>query len=123
MENSNQQAALFQAKRETVAIRLGEPGALKKLKQLIKIKHNKKTKLEELMFSLIITIISIALVAALALATIHYGGTAFNMAEEGTQAESKAYAKDVDAFNTYFADLFQTSKFYQRFNEGAYKAT
>ena len=30
------------------------------------------------MFSLIITIISIALVAALALATIYYGGTAFN---------------------------------------------
>ena len=30
------------------------------------------------MFSLIITIISIALVAALALATIYYGGSAFN---------------------------------------------
>jgi len=38
------------------------------------------------MFSLIITIISIALVAALALATIYYGGTAFN---RGT-AEAKA---------------------------------
>jgi len=38
------------------------------------------------MFSLIITIISIALVAALALATIYYGGTAFNRGS----AEAKA---------------------------------
>ncbi|KWT98295.1 MULTISPECIES: hypothetical protein [unclassified Variovorax] len=38
------------------------------------------------MFSLIITIISIALVAALALATIYYGGTAFNKGA----AEAKA---------------------------------
>lgn len=38
------------------------------------------------MFSLIITIISIALVAALALATIYYGGTAFNKGS----AEAKA---------------------------------
>lgn len=38
------------------------------------------------MFSLIITIISIALVAALALATIYYGGSAFNKGS----AEAKA---------------------------------
>lgn len=38
------------------------------------------------MFSLIITIISIALVAALALATIYYGGTAFNKGSEQASA-------------------------------------
>lgn len=41
------------------------------------------------MFSLIITIISIALVAALAVATIYYGGDAFN------QGSSKAKASTV----------------------------
>jgi hypothetical protein len=38
------------------------------------------------MFSLIITIISIALVAALALATIYYGGNAFNKGSESAKA-------------------------------------
>lgn len=38
------------------------------------------------MFSLIITIISIALVAALALATIYYGGTAFSRGNDGATA-------------------------------------
>lgn len=38
------------------------------------------------MFSLIITIISIALVAALALATIYYGGSAFNKGSAGAKA-------------------------------------
>ena len=38
------------------------------------------------MFSLIITIISIALVAALALATIYYGGSAFNRGSDGAKA-------------------------------------
>lgn len=38
------------------------------------------------MFSLIITIISIALVAALALATLYYGGSAFNRGSAGATA-------------------------------------
>ena len=38
------------------------------------------------MFSLIITIISIALVAALALATIYYGGSAFNRGSADAKA-------------------------------------
>jgi hypothetical protein len=38
------------------------------------------------MFSLIITIISIALVALLALATLYYGGDAFNRGSAGAQA-------------------------------------
>jgi len=38
------------------------------------------------MFSLIITIISIALVALLALATLYYGGNAFNRGSAGAQA-------------------------------------
>jgi hypothetical protein len=38
------------------------------------------------MFSLIITIISIALVAALALATLYYGGSAFNKGADGATA-------------------------------------
>lgn len=38
------------------------------------------------MFSLIITIISIALVAALALATLYYGGSAFNRGSQGAIA-------------------------------------
>ncbi len=38
------------------------------------------------MFSLIITIISIALVAALALATLYYGGDAFNRGSAGAAA-------------------------------------
>jgi type II secretory pathway pseudopilin PulG len=38
------------------------------------------------MFSLIITIISIALVAALALATLYYGGTAFNKGSATAEA-------------------------------------
>lgn len=38
------------------------------------------------MFSLIITIISIALVAALALATLYYGGSAFNRGSAGAVA-------------------------------------
>ena len=38
------------------------------------------------MFSLIITIISIALVAALALATLYYGGDAFNQGRAGADA-------------------------------------
>lgn len=38
------------------------------------------------MFSLIITIISIALVAALALATLYYGGSAFNRGNDSAEA-------------------------------------
>lgn len=38
------------------------------------------------MFSLIITIISIALVAALALATLYYGGAAFNRGQDNARA-------------------------------------
>jgi hypothetical protein len=38
------------------------------------------------MFSLIITIISIALVATLALATLYYGGDAFNQGRAGAEA-------------------------------------
>ena len=38
------------------------------------------------MFSLIVTIISIALVAALALATLYYGGSAFNKGAAGAVA-------------------------------------
>lgn len=38
------------------------------------------------MFSLILTIVSIALVAALALATLYYGSTAFNKGSEQAQA-------------------------------------
>lgn len=38
------------------------------------------------MFSLIITIISIALVAALALATLYYGGASFSRGKEGREA-------------------------------------
>ncbi len=38
------------------------------------------------MFSLIITIISIALVAALALATLYYGGSAFNRGSDAADA-------------------------------------
>lgn len=38
------------------------------------------------MFSLIITIISIALVAVLALATLYYGGDAFNRGSAGAEA-------------------------------------
>lgn len=44
------------------------------------------SKKDEHMFSLIITIISIALVAALALATLYYGGAAFNKGSAGAQA-------------------------------------
>lgn len=45
------------------------------------------------MFSLIITIISIALVAALALATIYYGGAAFTgPLERGTDARARKRA-------------------------------
>lgn len=46
------------------------------------------------MFSLIITIISIALVAALALATLYYGGDAFRDGHAAAQASKlKAQAK------------------------------
>lgn len=38
------------------------------------------------MFSLIVTIISIALVAALALATVYYGGSAFNKGTDSASA-------------------------------------
>ena len=38
------------------------------------------------MFSLIVTIIAIALVAALALATLYYGGSAFNQSSAKAQA-------------------------------------
>ena len=40
------------------------------------------------MFSLIITIISIALVAALAVATIYYGGDAFNQGTTKAKAST-----------------------------------
>ena len=41
------------------------------------------------MFSLIITIISVALVAALALATLYYGGDAFNEGRPKAEALSQ----------------------------------
>jgi hypothetical protein len=67
------------------------------------------------MFSLIITIISIALVAALALATIYYGGTAFNkgssearasqLINEGQQINGAAAMNRADVANGTITDV------------------
>ncbi len=53
------------------------------------------------MFSLIITIISIALVAALALATIYYGGSAFNRGS--ADARAAQYINEGQQINGAFA--------------------
>ena len=55
------------------------------------------------MFSLIITIISIALVAALAVATIYYGGDAFNQGTTKAKASTIVnQAQQVAGANTLF---------------------
>jgi len=53
------------------------------------------------MFSLIITIISIALVAALALATIYYGGNSFNRGS--AEAKASQYINEGQQINGAFA--------------------
>ena len=57
------------------------------------------------MFSLIITIISIALVAALAVATIYYGGSAFsNGSAKAEAATIVSNAQQVTGANTLYAN-------------------
>lgn len=57
------------------------------------------------MFSLVITIISIALVAALALATIYYGSTAYTEARERAEAAQVINeGAQIDAATTMFAN-------------------
>src|ERR1700730_4423918 len=57
------------------------------------------------MFSLIITIISIALVAALALATIYYGGSAFNRGSAQAQASTLiSQAQQIAAAEVLYAN-------------------
>lgn len=57
------------------------------------------------MFNLIITIISIALVAVLAIATIYYGGTAFTQGSAKAQASTLvSHAQQITAANTLFAN-------------------
>ena len=57
------------------------------------------------MFSLIITIISIALVAALAVATIYYGGSAFTKGSAKAAASTVvAHAQQVTGANTLYAN-------------------
>ena len=57
------------------------------------------------MFSLIITIISIALVAALALATLYYGGSAFSQGSAKANAASIIeQAQQIAGANTLFAN-------------------
>jgi Flp pilus assembly protein TadG len=57
------------------------------------------------MFSLIITIISIALVAALAVATIYYGGSAFtNGSARASAATVVSHAQQIAGANTLFAN-------------------
>lgn len=58
------------------------------------------------MFSLIITIIAIALVAALAIATIYYGGTAFNKSSDSAVvSETLNKSNQISgAFELYKAD-------------------
>lgn len=57
------------------------------------------------MFSLIITIISIALVAALAIATLYYGGSAFSQGSAKAVADTViAQAQQIAGANTLFAN-------------------
>lgn len=57
------------------------------------------------MFSLIITIISIALVAALAIATIYYGGSAFTQGSAKSAASTLvAHAQQIAGANTLYAN-------------------
>ena len=57
------------------------------------------------MFSLIITIISIALVAALAVATIYYGGSAFtNGSAKAAASTVVAHAQQITGANTLYAN-------------------
>lgn len=57
------------------------------------------------MFSLIITIISIALVAALAIATIYYGGSAFTQGSAKASASTLvSHAQQVAGANTLYAN-------------------
>lgn len=105
----NQTPALFQQKQNPVAIRLGAPGASGKLKQMLKEKRRitkTQTTMEKAMFSLIITIISIALVAALALATIHYSKHADYIRE--AIADLDRYG--VEPHSTYYAKYSQAYK-------------
>lgn len=57
------------------------------------------------MFSLIITIISIALVAALAVASVYYGGNVFQQSTAKAQASTLvAQAQQIAAANTLYAN-------------------
>lgn len=57
------------------------------------------------MFSLIITIISIALVAALAVASVYYGGSAFSQGTAKAQASTLvAQAQQIAGANTLYAN-------------------
>lgn len=57
------------------------------------------------MFNLIITIISIALVAVLAIATIYYGGSAFTEGSAKAKASTLvAHAQQITAANTLYAN-------------------
>jgi hypothetical protein len=57
------------------------------------------------MFNLIITIISIALVAALAVATIYYGGAAFSQGSARANAATLvSHAQQITAANTLYAN-------------------
>jgi hypothetical protein len=57
------------------------------------------------MFSLIITIISIALVAALAVASVYYGGSAFSQGTAKASASTLvAQAQQIAAANTLYAN-------------------
>jgi hypothetical protein len=61
------------------------------------------------MFSLIITIISIALVAALALATIYYGGSLWNKLErDARQINNGNFTKNT--FANYDRDFWKANK-------------
>jgi type II secretory pathway pseudopilin PulG len=61
------------------------------------------------MFSLIITIISIALVAALAVATIYYGGTAFTTGSTKAQAAGLvSSAQQIAGAEVLYFNDFQT---------------
>ena len=55
------------------------------------------------MFSLIITVISIALVAALAVSTLYFGGDAFNAGSDKAKASTVVnQAQQIDGANTIF---------------------
>lgn len=59
------------------------------------------------MFSLIITIISIALVAALAIATLYYGGSAFSQGTAKAKAATVVnHGQQITGANTLYANDF-----------------